>query len=185
MARAKRARRYGPGESLPGKVPLPRAEDEGGTCGGRVGGWSGEEGGGRVVVARFDYSGIEVLPEEAHGLAERLRLRELLLLAADHLADGDRAGRAEGLLNSPLSMAATCGTMRRPSRGGRRRPSRCCRASTCPAPTTRRRRRSAGARRRVRARDRRATARPTSSGARARRRRSPRRRPGRSRRMAA
>ena len=31
MARAKRARRYGPGESLPGKVPLPRAEDEGGT----------------------------------------------------------------------------------------------------------------------------------------------------------
>ena len=47
MARAKRARRYGPGESLPGKVPLPRAEDEGGTCGGRVGGWSGEvEGGG-------------------------------------------------------------------------------------------------------------------------------------------
>ena len=33
MARAKRARRYGPGESLPGKVPLPRAEDEGGTCG--------------------------------------------------------------------------------------------------------------------------------------------------------
>ena len=107
MARAKRARRYGPGESLPGKVPLPRAEDEGGTCGGRVGGWSGEEeGGGRVVVARFDYSGIEDLPEEAHGLAERLRLRELLLLAADHLADGDRAGRAEGLLNSPLSMAA-------------------------------------------------------------------------------
>ena len=51
MARAKRARRYGPGESLPGKVPLPRAEDEGGTCGGRVGGWSGEvEGGGRVMA---------------------------------------------------------------------------------------------------------------------------------------
>ena len=55
MARAKRARRYGPGESLPGKVPLPRAEDEGGTCGGRVGGWSGEmEGGGRVVGCWHD-----------------------------------------------------------------------------------------------------------------------------------
>ena len=40
----------GQARSLPGKVPLPRAEDEGGTCGGRVGGWSGEmEGGGRVV----------------------------------------------------------------------------------------------------------------------------------------
>ena len=36
MARAKRARRYGPGGSLPGKVPLPRAEDEVGACGGKV-----------------------------------------------------------------------------------------------------------------------------------------------------
>ena len=53
MARAKRARRYGPGESLPGRVPLPRAEDEGGTCGGRVGGWVGAEevGGGATSDA--------------------------------------------------------------------------------------------------------------------------------------
>ena len=56
MARAKRARRYGPGESLPGKVPLPRAEDEGGTCGERWGWvrWVGAEevGGGATSDAK-------------------------------------------------------------------------------------------------------------------------------------
>ena len=56
MARAKRARRYGPGESLPGKVPLPRAEDEVGTCGERWGWvrWVGAEevGGGATSDAK-------------------------------------------------------------------------------------------------------------------------------------
>ena len=46
MARAKRARRYGPGESLPGKVPLPRARR--GRDVWRRGRWVG----GEVVVPR-------------------------------------------------------------------------------------------------------------------------------------